>query len=115
MSRSQKTPNPGALIREVRARKGLTQLELAQRVGTTQSAISRIERGEESPAVARVADLLLAMGEELTLGSVPIDPWADRNDLLRERRQTPAQRLIDGFRLSSYATELAGRARVRTV
>lgn len=104
-------PSPGALVRAVRQRKGLTQPELARRAGSTQSAISRIERGDESPTIARLADLLVAMGERLTLGSAPMDPWANREDLIADWRRTPAERLVDGFALSAYATELVGKAR----
>ncbi|MGH8777216.1 MAG: helix-turn-helix domain-containing protein [Jiangellaceae bacterium] len=104
-------PRPGDLVRAVRRRKGLTQVQLALRAGTTQSAVSRIERGDESPTVARLADLLLAMGAQLTIATVPIDPWANLEDLLADRRRTPAERLADGIRLSTFATELAGAAR----
>ncbi|NYE70821.1 helix-turn-helix domain-containing protein [Microlunatus parietis] len=99
------------LIQAVRRRKGLTQSQLARRAGTTQSAISRIERGVESPTVDRLADLLRAMGEHLDLGSTAIDPWADEEDLAADRRRGPADRLADGIALATFITELAGSAR----
>ena len=44
----------GVLIREARRRAGLTQVELAHRVGTTQSAIARVERGRTEPTAERL-------------------------------------------------------------
>ena len=64
-------PDAGVLIREARKRHGLSQAALARRAGTTQKHVSRIERGELSPSVATLARLLAAMGERLSLTSVP--------------------------------------------
>jgi transcriptional regulator with XRE-family HTH domain len=55
----------GGLVREARLRAGLTQAELADRVGTTQSAIARVERGGSAPSLARVRELVTACGLEL--------------------------------------------------
>jgi transcriptional regulator with XRE-family HTH domain len=54
----------GALVREARTRAGLTQAELADRVGTTQSAIARLERGT-SLTLERAARLVRACGFDL--------------------------------------------------
>jgi transcriptional regulator with XRE-family HTH domain len=62
------------LIREARRRAGLTQVELAERVGTTQSAIARLERGIGSPTLERIGELLSACGFELQIQLVPEDP-----------------------------------------
>ncbi len=61
------------LIREARLRAGLTQAELARRVGTTQSAIARIERGRTEPSLARGRELIRACGYELGTTIVPLD------------------------------------------
>jgi transcriptional regulator with XRE-family HTH domain len=55
----------GDLIREGRRRTGLTQRELAERLGTTQSAIARLERGGTEPSYERVAEAVRACGMEL--------------------------------------------------
>lgn len=55
----------GALIREARRRAGLTQVELAERMGTTQSAIARLERGGTEPSYERVDRAVRACGLEL--------------------------------------------------
>jgi transcriptional regulator with XRE-family HTH domain len=53
------------LVREARRRAGLSQADLAARVGTTQSAIARLERGRSSPSFRRVVELVEACGLEL--------------------------------------------------
>jgi predicted transcriptional regulator len=40
---------PWMLIREARAEAGLTQSELAERAGTTQAAVARLERPGANP------------------------------------------------------------------
>jgi transcriptional regulator with XRE-family HTH domain len=51
------------LLREARARNGISQRRLALRAGTSQDAISRIERGVESPTLERLSNLLMVLGE----------------------------------------------------
>jgi transcriptional regulator with XRE-family HTH domain len=64
----------GDLVREARKRAGLTQHELAQRAGTTQSAIARVESGRTSPSFDLVQRLLKAAGFRL---DVALDPYDD--------------------------------------
>jgi len=99
--------NAGALISHVRRRHGITQAQLAIRAGTSQAAISRIERGLESPTVDRLNALLQVMGETLTLAAQPIEPWANRADLASERAMTTEERIEEGIQLAQFATELA--------
>lgn len=66
------TTNAAALLREARARHGVSQRRLALRAGTSQDAISRIERGVESPTLERLTHLLMVLGERLELDTVPL-------------------------------------------
>ena len=50
--------NIGRVIREARTRKGLSQPELARRVGVTQPDISDIERGERNNLTLKMLDRL---------------------------------------------------------
>ena len=56
------------LIQQARRRAGMTQTELAGRVGTTQSAVARWERGASRPSVERLQELVEACGLELQIG-----------------------------------------------
>jgi transcriptional regulator with XRE-family HTH domain len=76
------------LLREARTRHGISQRRLALRAGTSQDAISRIERGVESPTLERLAHLLMVLGEGLELNTVPLVEadvaWLSARERLRE-------------------------------
>lgn len=99
--------NPGAaaLLREARARHRISQQRLALRAGTSQDAISRIERGVESPTIERLAHLLLVLGERLELGVAPLaEGTADGAQLtMRERLREAAS-----WNLVATQLEIAG-------
>jgi transcriptional regulator with XRE-family HTH domain len=97
----------GALVARLRRRHRLTQAQLAIRAGTSQAAISRIERGLESPTVDRLAALLQVLGETLGLTAEPMQPWADDSDVAGERVMTADERLEQGIQLAEFVTELA--------
>jgi transcriptional regulator with XRE-family HTH domain len=58
---------PGSVLREARRRHGVSQQRLARRAGTTQSAISRIERDRVSPTVETLRRLLELLDEDLVI------------------------------------------------
>jgi transcriptional regulator with XRE-family HTH domain len=54
-----------SLLREARLRAGLTQAELAERLGMARSQISRYERGDVVPSLEALRRLIRACGLEL--------------------------------------------------
>jgi hypothetical protein len=100
-----------ALIRSVRLRRGLTQVELAVRAGTTQTAISRLERGDRSPSVETLRRLLVVMGEDLDLRTRRLSGQHDAAHLRAERALSPAARLERAFKWMRFnaAVSAAGR------
>ena len=52
---------------EARARAGLTQIELAEKMGTSQSAVARLESGKARPSVATLEKLAEATGSKLRI------------------------------------------------
>ena len=66
------SPSSAVLLREARRRHGVSQRGLALRARTSQDAISRIERGVESPTLDRLTRLLMALGERLEFETVPL-------------------------------------------
>ncbi|WP_202390346.1 helix-turn-helix domain-containing protein [Tsuneonella aeria] len=50
-----------------RARAGLKQAELAERMGTSQSAVARLESGKGRPSVATLEKLAQATGSKLRI------------------------------------------------
>lgn len=112
--RSSTTPTCGRFLGEARKRHGLTQAELAERVGMTQANISRIERGKVSPSLRTLDRLLGAIGETLTIGATPLaDPTpGGGNTVIRELRadyeeMTEGERVERAALLSNLAGELA--------
>ena len=80
------------LIRRARHRRGLTQVELARRLGTSQSAIARWERGDVSPRVESLERILAACDFRAAIELRDERP-ADL-DQLRERLEwSPSERL----------------------
>ncbi len=60
-------------IHELRQKRGLTQRELAERLGTTQSAIARLEAGNVSPSLPTLDKVAEALGVELVVSFVDLD------------------------------------------
>jgi transcriptional regulator with XRE-family HTH domain len=81
-----------AILQEARRRAGLTQRELAERAGTSQSAIARIERGRQLPSLDTLQRLLRACDLDLELRIVPHDT---HDDVLLEATlaMTPEERI----------------------
>ena len=65
-----------ALVR-ARTTAKLTQAEVARRLGTTQSAIARLEGGQVSPSFATLRRYAEATGARLTVGLEPVDAGRD--------------------------------------
>lgn len=58
-------PHVGERIREVRKAKGISQVDLAQKAGTSQVHLSRIETGEnDDPHVSMIRKIAKALGVE---------------------------------------------------
>ena len=55
----------GVLLREARQKSGLTQEELARRVKTTKSAISRIENHAEDIKLSTIERVAKALGKKI--------------------------------------------------
>lgn len=96
------------MLREVRRRNGVSQRALAVRAGTSQAAVSRLERDRQSPTVAHLQTLLDLMGEELSLEPRRRTPGHDI-ELLRENlRLTPTERLENVARLARFLASARG-------
>lgn len=97
--------SPAELVRSTRERLGLSQRRLALRAGTTQAAISRIERGIVSPTFTTLRELMLAMGEEPVLSAQRIPTDWDPAHMTSTLARTPEERLA----LSLSWNRMAGR------
>jgi transcriptional regulator with XRE-family HTH domain len=90
-----------AVVRAARRQAGLTQRELAERVGTTQSAVARWEAGGDSPRLDTLAALLRACGVEADLTFRRHDD-VDRAQIREHLALTPADRLEAQRRAAAF-------------
>jgi hypothetical protein len=93
---------PAELLREVRLRHGLSQDQLADRAGTSQAAVSRIERGLVSPTFDTLAALLDLMGENLELHAEPIQYGHDRTLLRQNLARSPEERIDHNISFANF-------------
>jgi transcriptional regulator with XRE-family HTH domain len=98
------------LIRTVRKHHRLTQAQLAIRAGTSQNAISRIERDEISPSIDTLRRLLAVMGEQLELTTRPLAGDFDPDHLADSMAQGMDERLERSLAWNRFGGQLAGAA-----
>jgi transcriptional regulator with XRE-family HTH domain len=79
------------LLRTARLEAGLTQAQLAGRLGLTQPAVAKLERADANPTVATLDRALRATGRRLALVSDP--PDVDETQIVERLRLSPAERL----------------------
>ncbi len=94
-------PTAAELLRQARARAGLSQRALARRAGTAQSVVARIERGQTSPTWETLERLLAAAG-----AGARLEPTIEDGSMLYEvpgiLRMTPEQRLQGVANVSDF-------------
>lgn len=114
----------GEAVREARARGSLSQRELANAAGTSQSVVGRIEAGLASPSVDTLSRLVRAAGFDLRLELEPrrvVDPvieaykaGIDQTLLIENLRCSVDKRLRINQEVDSFANELR-RAHLKRV
>jgi transcriptional regulator with XRE-family HTH domain len=81
------------LLKDARLRAGLTQADLAGRLGVSQAAIAKLERPGANPTVDTLDRALWATGHLLTLDAPAHAPGVDESLIRRQLELTPAQRI----------------------
>ena len=61
----------GSAVRAARLRAGVSQVELAERAGTSQPSVARLERGQVSPTVMTLDRIARALGTDLVIDFEP--------------------------------------------
>jgi transcriptional regulator with XRE-family HTH domain len=105
---------PAELVREARLRHGLSQRSLALRAGTSQSAVARIERGEEEVTWSRLRALMVSMGEEPTLTSQPLKSRYHAWDMQAQRAMGTSSGLKGGLKFNKLLSTMAVQVRAKT-
>ena len=95
------------LVRRARADAGLTQEQLARRLGVTQAALARLEKRGSNHTVATLDRVLRATGRRLDLRLGRSDPSVDVTLLREALEMTPAARIAAAERLLADDEALA--------
>src|SRR5207253_334053 len=88
-----------ALLRDARARSSLSQRALAERAGTAQSEIARIEACRQDPGYATLERLVRAAGFDLRVELVPHDDYDER--MIDAMLALPVEERLDGLEAQS--------------
>lgn len=97
----------GEFVRRIRKQAGLSQTQLATQIGTTQSAVSRWERGGDEPRLSTLANIIRACGRT---ASIVVDDEVDRSQIRAHLAMEPADRL----RAVANVSRLRSLARPKT-
>jgi transcriptional regulator with XRE-family HTH domain len=98
------------LLRTARLQAGLTQAELARRLGVTQAAVAKLERPGANPTVNSLDDALWATGHRLALNASPRRSGVDESLIRQHLELSPAERLrgIETMFVQARMLSLAG-------
>jgi transcriptional regulator with XRE-family HTH domain len=99
--------SPATLIRRARTEAGLTQAQLAGRLGVTQAALARLESPGTNPTVATLERVLRATGRRLDMRLGRAEASVDTTLLREALRLEPAARIAAAERLLRDAEAIA--------
>jgi transcriptional regulator with XRE-family HTH domain len=99
------------LLRDARRRAGLTQADLAERLGVSQAAVARLESARANPTVDTLDAALWATGHRLTLDATPRRPGVDESLIRRQLELTPVERIRG---IESMYAQMQALAKART-
>jgi transcriptional regulator with XRE-family HTH domain len=98
--------HPAALLRQARSEAGLTQAEVARRLGVSQGAVAKLERPGANPTVATLDNALQSFGRRLVLSARP-KRGIDETLVAQQLRLTHQQRLEQLERMYEVGRGLA--------
>ena len=102
--------NPSSLLRDARTSAGLTQAQLARRLGVSQAAVAKLERPGANPTIDTLEDALWATGHRLTLTAPARKPGVDESLIRQHLELSPEERLrgLEAMYAEVRALALAG-------
>jgi transcriptional regulator with XRE-family HTH domain len=85
--------DPTTLLRDARRKAGLTQRQLALRLGVSQAAVAKLERPGSNPTFETLAGALWATGHRLELQARVRRGGVDESLVRQQLELSPAERL----------------------
>jgi transcriptional regulator with XRE-family HTH domain len=101
------------LLRDARRTAGLTQAQLAERLGVSQSEIARLEKRGANPRLGTLLEAIRAAGFTLEARVKPRRGTVDETMIAANLRLTPAERLAHFTAAYNSIRELAPTRRGR--
>jgi transcriptional regulator with XRE-family HTH domain len=99
------------MLKDARRTAGLSQAELARRLGVSQAAVAKLERAGANPTVETLDRVLWATGRRLTLEAAPRPRGGvDESLVRRQLERTPAERIAGIEAMYRQAQKLASAA-----
>ncbi len=95
------------LLKDARRQTGLTQADLARRLGVSQAAVAKLERPEANPTLQTLDDALHETGHRLVLATEPIKPGIDETLVIEQLKLSPEQRLAQLESMYEWVRELS--------
>jgi transcriptional regulator with XRE-family HTH domain len=95
------------LLKDSRRQAGLTQADLARRLGVSQGAVAKLERLRSNPTIATLEDALRETGRRLVLTTEPLNPGIDETLVFEQLRLSPEQRLAQLESMYKWGRELS--------
>ena len=71
----------------------MTQSELADRAGTSQAYISRLERGDANPTIGNIGRLFACMWLKPRIEPAPMEPFTSMESIIIEKRSDSEARI----------------------
>lgn len=99
-------PDPSTLLKSARRESGVTQVELARRLGVSQAAVAKLKRPGANPTVATLDDALRSIGRRLVLSTEPLGRGIDETLIVEHLRLTPGERLAQLEHMYEWGREL---------
>jgi transcriptional regulator with XRE-family HTH domain len=98
------------MIRAAREAEGLTQAQLARRLGITQPSVARLEAAGDNVTLATLQRALYAMNRTLELRSARMPSSVDESQIIEALALTPGERLERFERSYAHVREFALQA-----
>jgi transcriptional regulator with XRE-family HTH domain len=95
-----------SLLKEARRQAGLTQAQLALRLGVSQAAVAKLERPDANPRIATLEDVLRMTGRRLVLATELMEVDIGETLVAEQLKLSPGQRLARLERMYEWVHEL---------
>lgn len=99
--------DPPSILKSARRRAGLTQAELARRLGVSQAAVAKLERPQANPTIATLDQALRMTGRRLVLATESVKAGIDETLVFEQLRLSPEQRLAQLESMYEWGRKLA--------